>query len=328
MVELGKLSAVNPRSVWAHEALDFTPWLLENADALADVLGIDLELSASEYPVGGYSLDLFGHDVTNDCPLIVENQLEGTDHSHLGQILTYAAGTDAKTVVWIATHFREEHRQALDWLNSLAGESARFFGIELAVVKIGDSVPAPLLRLRAQPNDWHAQVVAAAKSSTQVTGKGQTYLAFWAKFLERVHEQHPDWTKSRTPQTASWITMPSKIKGTLIGSNFAQGGQIRTELYIDTGDADANTSLLTQLRDHRQDIEAAFGSPLSWEDLEGRRACRIAIYATGDAANQAAWDQYIDWFFDTGTRLRLALAPYAGISPIASTGDTGPESQV
>ena len=119
---LGKLESLNPRKVWPHEAHDFTPWLLDNADALADVLGIDMELSTAEHPVGGYSLDLLGKDLTNNCVLIVENQLTATDHGHLGQILTYAAGTEAKTIVWMATSFREEHRQALDYLNDLAGD--------------------------------------------------------------------------------------------------------------------------------------------------------------------------------------------------------------
>lgn len=141
--QLGKLQPVEAKSVWAHEAHDFTPWLLENADALADVLGIDLELTINEHPVGGFSLDLLGKDLTHNCVLVVENQLVGTDHSHLGQLLTYAAGTEAATVVWVAAGFREEHRQALDWLNDLAGYRARFFGLEVRAVRIGDSARSP-----------------------------------------------------------------------------------------------------------------------------------------------------------------------------------------
>jgi hypothetical protein len=125
-VEVGKLEQIDPRSVWLHEAHDFTPWLLGNADRLADALGIDTELEAAAHPVGGYSLDLVGRDTTHDAVLIVENQLARTDHSHPGQVLTYAAGTAASTVVWIATAFREEHRQALDWLNENMGEDVHF----------------------------------------------------------------------------------------------------------------------------------------------------------------------------------------------------------
>src|SRR5829696_9348086 len=137
--ELGKLEHVDPRLVWTHEAHEFTPWLLANADRLSEALGIDLELEAAEHGVGGYSLDLVGRDITNDAVLIVENQLATTDHTHLGQVLTYAAGTGASTIVWIATEFREEHRQALDWLNEQTGEETHFFGIELQVARIGES---------------------------------------------------------------------------------------------------------------------------------------------------------------------------------------------
>lgn len=165
--ELAKIEVLDPRSVWTHEAHDFTPWLLANAGALAEVLGIDIELTANEHPVGNFSLDLVGRDLTNDCVLIVENQLAGTDHGHLGQIVTYSAGTDAGTVVWMATSFREEHRQALDWLNGLAQGNARFFGVEIGAIRIAGSPPAPLFRLRAQPNDWHSQVATAAKASSQ-----------------------------------------------------------------------------------------------------------------------------------------------------------------
>lgn len=110
---LGRLSAVAPRKVWSHEAQDFTPWLLQNVDVLSDLLGMDLELEAAEHPVGGFSLDLLGRDLSDESVVIVENQLEQSDHTHLGQILTYAAGTNPKTIVWIATSFRPEHRAAL-----------------------------------------------------------------------------------------------------------------------------------------------------------------------------------------------------------------------
>jgi len=142
-VALGRLELVDPRLVWKNEAYDLTPWLLENSELLGEALGIDLEFEAAEHPVGGFSLDLVGRDITNDAVLVVENQLEGTDHSHLGQVLTYAAGTAASTIVWIATSFREEHRQALDWLNENTGEDTHFFGIEIQVGQIGDSARAP-----------------------------------------------------------------------------------------------------------------------------------------------------------------------------------------
>jgi hypothetical protein len=129
---LGKLETLDPRQVWAHEAYSFTPWLLENADAPNEVLGMDLDLSEAEHPVGSFALDLIGVDEATSERVIIENQLTQTDHSHLGQLLTYAGGTDAVNIVWIATGFREEHRAALDWLNSRTDENTRFFGVEIS----------------------------------------------------------------------------------------------------------------------------------------------------------------------------------------------------
>jgi hypothetical protein len=306
--QLGRLESLDPRVVWPHEAQDFTPWLLQNADALADALGIDLELSGAEHPVGGFALDLMGRDLTNNCVLIVENQLSPTDHVHLGQLLTYAAGTDAHTVVWMAPVFREEHRQALDYLNDLAGEETRFFGVEIDVVRIGDSVPAPLFRLRAQPNDWHAQVTAAAKSTSQQAGKAPLYQEFWRRFLERVRVEHPDWTNAYKPQPANWLAMPCPFKGgPYFAASFAAGGRLRSELYIDFGDEVANSQLFEQLAGLKSEIERDYGGELVWEELPGKRACRIADYRDGDVTNGDAFDAYIDWFFDAGTRFRNAI---------------------
>ena len=311
MQELSKLTQLDPREVWLHEAHQFTPWLLENAEHLAEVLGIDLELQSAEHAVGGFSLDLIGRDLTNDCVLIVENQLTSTDHSHLGQLMTYAAGTDAGTIVWMATDFRDEHRQALDWLNDLAQSNARFFGIEISAVRIADSPPAPLFRLRAQPNDWHAVVALAAKASSEGGAKAEAYRAFWGRFIERVHAEHPGWTNAKTPGTSNWIDLKSPIKGAHYSLSFRQGGRMSSELYIDSGDGEENLALLKHFEAQKGAIETEVGGTLSWEELPNRRACRIATYRDGDVLNVDMHDQFIDWLFETNARLRMALEPRA-----------------
>jgi hypothetical protein len=307
-IELGRLVPVDPRTVWIHEAHHFTPWLLENSDRLAEALGIDVELEAAEHAVGGYSLDLLGRDITNDAVLIVENQLETTDHSHLGQVLTYAAGTAASTIVWIATAFREEHRQALDWLNENTGEDVHFFGVELQVIRIGDSSPAPLLNLVVQPNDWQKQVRAATQRSA-TSGKSALYAQFWPKVLERIHVEHPDWTNAQRAGHQNWIEMKSPLRGAIISSGFAQGNRLRHELYIDTGEAEPNLEIFEHLRGYREQFETAYGRPVEWEELPQRRACRVADYReNSDVADEAAHADFIDWFLDAGVRLRRALA--------------------
>lgn len=320
MSELGRLVTVNPRDVWPGEATHFTPWLLEHADHLAEALGIDLQLERAEHPVGGFSLDLIGVDETNDAVLIVENQLEPTDHTHLGQLLTYAAGTGAATIVWIATRFREEHRQALDWLNEASDEHTHFFGIELKVVRIGDSLPAPLLEVVAQPNDWQKQVRAGAQAPALTTKRVQ-YREFWALYLERLHAEHPEWSRARKPGTSNWMVHPSPIRGTEITPSFASNGRLRHELYIDCRDGDRNSALLEAFRARQDELEAAYGRSLEFEALPRARACRIADYSTGDVANADDHQRYIDWFFDAGTRLRRALAAV----PL-SFDDVGPDT--
>ena len=154
MVEVGRLKKVELRDVWKHEAHDFTPWLMDNSEVLGDALGLEIEFTTSEQQVGPYKVDIIGKDLTHDSVLIVENQLGKTDHGHLGQLITYAANTDAVTVVWIAKQFSDEHRQAIDYMNTLAGDSsvARFYAVQVSAVQIGNSPPAALLELVAQPN--------------------------------------------------------------------------------------------------------------------------------------------------------------------------------
>lgn len=304
---LGRLTAVDPRSIWRHEALDFTPWLLDNADVLADALGIELELTANEHPVGGFSLDLLGADLTNDCTLIVENQLTGTDHSHLGQLITYAAGTDAATIVWLATEFRDEHRQAIDFLNDLGGEKARFFGVEINAVQIGDSLAAPLLRVVAEPNDWHAAVSSGAKAAQATGGKGLLYRSFWERFLPALHEAIPNWSKAKKPQSQNWMNLYWPTSGATFVAAFGKNGQMRVELYIDTGDEALNNELFDHLKSQQVEIEAAFGEPLVWEDLPTRRACRVSVQGVGDVLNEEGHDLYVSWMIDALKRMRHAF---------------------
>lgn len=305
-VELGKLVRVDPREVWAHEAHDMTPWLLDNADVLADVLGIDLELSDAEHPVGAFALDLIGRDLTHDCVLIIENQLTPTDHGHLGQLITYAAGTDAGTVVWVAPAFREEHRQALDLLNSLGGDRVRFFGVQLGVVRIGDSAAAPLMELQAQPNDWAAQVLANVREVSRGAGKTAAYAEFWTAMLERIRAEHPGWTRARRPGGDNWLSLGKAFRGAGYTLVFPRG-RIRCELYIDDPDPERVKTVFAALHDRRAEIEGIFGGELSWQELPERHASRVAADADGDISQSDRHLEFVEWFVDTHGRLRRAI---------------------
>lgn len=312
---LGRLTRVPPREVWAHEAHSFTPWLLNNVDVLSELLGMDLALEVAEHPVGGFSLDLLGRDETTGEIVIVENQLETSDHAHLGQILTYAAGTDPTTIVWVAASFRPEHRAAIDWLNARTNEETRFFGVELGVVRIGDSEPAPSFRLVAQPNDWE-KTVRAATNQGEAKGKQALYRAFWSRWIELMKSERPNWSRASRPPRESWFSTTTGTSGVSHYTSFTRRG-LSSELVFESPDAEANTSRFLSLRERKLPMEEAYGQPLEWQELPGRKATRLADYLPdADVSNEEDWATYLAWMLDRQTRLRNALAAIGGVPGI------------
>lgn len=311
---LGRVETVHPRQVWAHEAHHFTPWLLGNVDVLSALLGMDLVLEAAEHPVGDFSLDLIGRDEATGERVIVENQLEISDHTHLGQILTYAAGTDPTTVVWVAAAFRAEHRAAIDWLNDRTDENTRFFAVEIQVIKIGDSLPAPAFKLVAQPNDWNKTIkAAAAPSSGTVSARSQAYWEFWEKFRTRVLAEHPTWTYSQQSTKSSWFQMSAGISGVNWTAAFTRAG-LSVVLEFIGPDADENTRRFEALYAHSAAFNGAFGGPLLWDALDGRKSCRVQALHEGykDVLEQSEWEAWVDWFITTEVKMREALASVGG----------------
>lgn len=319
---LGKLESVELREVWAHEARDFTPWLLANAEALGEVLDMDLEITAAEHPVGGFSLDLVGKDLRTNERVIVENQLEGTDHSHLGQLLTYAAGTDATNVVWVAQEFREEHRAALDWLNGRTDSTTRFFGVEVAAVRIGDSLPAPLFRVVAQPNDWGKTVRTTAQAHDELGERGQFYVAFWESYLTALREANLAWTKARKSPTQNWFPMPSGATGAEYIVSFSRQGLL-SELFFGHPDPEVNRRRFERLLGMRDDLEKVYGGSLEFEPLEGRKGCRIGVRRPGDIADRGNWPLFIKWFVDTQGQLRAAVTAAGGVGGVGMADPRG-----
>ena len=308
---LGRLEFINPRDVWSDEARNFTPWLLDNSDYLQEVLGIDIELERAEHPVGAFSLDLFGKDITNGVKLIVENQLERTDHRHLGQLLTYAAGTKAGTIVWVAPSFRDEHRDALDYLNENSSGEIRFFGVKLRVAVIGDSDPAPDFELIAQPSDWVAKIRTQRANGGlggELTALRASQLDFWSKFLERLHEEHPGVSNVRSARPQGWMTLNS-FRRVGINAAFAGSGELRCEVYLDVGNGDANLQIFEALTEHKASVEKIIGGPLLWDDLEGRRACRISYATSGTSTNKEDTDRLVDWLIVHYLKFREAFLP-------------------
>lgn len=319
---LGRLAPVPLREVWAHEAHAFTPWLLANADALGEVLHMDLSLTGAEHAVGGYSLDLIGVDETTGESVIVENQLEATDHSHLGQLLTYAGGTDAINIVWVAAQFRPEHRAALDWLNQRTDTGTRFFGIEVSAVRIGESLPAPLFRLVAEPNDWGKRVRTRAQAQEGAASeRSAAFQQFWERFLDRVRAEHPEWTRAVAAPAQNWFPISVGLSSATLTCSFSKRG-LQSELYLQDKNPDVNTARFDILESKREHLDAAYGGALVYERLDNRKGCRIADLREGTIDEVEQWGEYLDWFIDTQRRLRDALQAVGGIPDVADVLDS------
>ncbi len=185
---LGKLEKVDLRQIWQTEGQDFTPWLAreENLEMLGEVIGMELELEAQEKDVGPFRADILCKNTEDGSLVLIENQIERTDHKHLGQLLTYAAGLQSVTIVWVAAKFTEEHRAALDWLNEITDKKFRFFGLEVELWKIGNSAAAPKFNVISKPNNWSKTVSDAAKEienqTTSETKKLQ--YRYWLELVD------------------------------------------------------------------------------------------------------------------------------------------------
>ena len=311
MPDFGRLERVPPREVWPHEAADFTPWLAENISALGDVLGMDLEFRAREAPVGKMSLDLLARDLGRDRPVVIENQFGQTDPDHLGKLRTYAAGYDAGVVVWVAEQLREEHRQAIDWLNQRTDENTEFYGVVIEVLRIDGSRPAYNLKPVAFPNDWR-RTKKASESTAPTSERAEAYRVFFQGLIDTLREQH-HFTGARKGQPQNWYSFASGIRGIIYGASFAQGGRVRTEVYIDLGEVGMNKNVFDELAKQKAKFEAAFGEELSWERLDERRACRVATYRAGSIdETREQLKETKEWVIDRLLKLKEVLGGRLG----------------
>lgn len=313
---LARIASVDPRLVWPNEARNFTPWLREHIDQLGEALGLDLEIREAEVPVGEFAVDLLGEDLTNGRRLIVENQLEATDHNHLGQLLTYAGGLDAATIVWVSTAVRDEHRQALDWLNRHTDEAVSFFGVAVEVIRIADSPAAPVFKLAAAPNDW-GRAAKRAADQAEPTGVQAQRKRFFETMLAEVKRLRPGLTNTRSILLQNWVNLSAGRTGFLWGWVFPSDKTLRIELYIDTPSAADNKGLLRALQARAPEFEAAVGEPLTWEPLENRRAARVSTSRPLPPAFDEDAD-LLEWGVATFLRFYDAFAmPIKTLKPLA-----------
>ena len=308
--ELGTLQYIEPRNVWEHEAYDFTPWLEENVDLLGDALGLDIEITGREVAVGNFSLDLLGREANTDRPVIIENQLERTDHDHLGKMLTYAAGLDARVIVWVSGNVRDEHREAIHWLNEHTVEAVSFFAVELEVLRIGESLPALRLNVVAQPSEFQREVVkstAAPPSPEEIA-----YQRFFRGLVEQLQTRHPGFTRARPERvsTATGKNFGTGTSGLTVGAWFSGDGKFWVETWLDVGTKEQNKMVFDRLYDQREAIEEALGNPLTWERKENRKGSRVSLRRPASIElPESELDGLKQWAVELLPKFRDAFAP-------------------
>lgn len=307
--ELGTIENVDIREVWPTEDDHFTPWLGDNLDKLGAELGLDLELIATEAQVGPFRLDVRAQDANIRGEVIIENQFGHTDHSHLGQLLTYAGGFDAGVVVWIAEQFRDEHREALDFLNSRTGEDTQFFGVEIEVWKIGDSLVAPHFNLVSTPNEWRKQGVSGTQASGNVSERQERYRAFFQQLIDTMREEHK-FTGAKVGRAQSFYRFASGFSGIGYLSRFKEGSRYGVELYIDTRDKVRNERLFDDLEEQKAEIESLLSESLLWLRSDSIRACRVEAVRDGTIDDdEETLEEIRTWMVDRLLKFREVFEP-------------------
>ena len=289
---LGKLKKIdNLRDYWPHEALDFTPWLAEesNISALSAAVGLDIVVEETESPVGSFSLDILARERYTDKVVIIENQLEETNHDHLGKIITYASGKEASYVIWLVRKAREEHRCAIEWLNSHTDDSVGFFLVEIELWSINDSDAAAYFQVVKQPNGWIKDIKQSAAGGDTLRSQ------FWNEFVGCVFT-NASFAKAfryRKPGNRHWYDLvPNGIRNFSLAASLDSRKQMMAmEIYI----ADDN-ELFARFLEQKQSIETLIGHELEWLELPNRKASRIVLRKSADIQNRNAWNEYFNWY--------------------------------
>jgi hypothetical protein len=290
-MEIGRLTQIEARTVWRHEALNFTPWLASQLDHLGGAIGEELELIGSETAVGPFSADIVARNKRGETVLI-ENQLEKSDHTHLGQLMTYLAGLEAKTIVWVSTRFQAEHVSALRWLNDHTPPDFRFFAVELRVVRIGDSPVAPIFDIVVQPNDFEREIkVAKAEAMARTDTRNRD---FWTLYLER-HPADAALGIKASNTTNHWLPVHGDI---LVGTWLAKGCGV----YVRGKASVPIEAIVAELAPHRERLEAALGVPL--QPSKENEKTWLFIQQGLMLSDRDCWSDAVNWMHG---RIHLTL---------------------
>ena len=309
-MKLGKLKEIDLRKIWPHEQYNFSQWLSQDANMkeLSDVLGLSLTDIKTEVYNGSYRCDILCKDEVSQQMVIIENQLEPTNHDHLGKLITYASGLDASVIVWIVPKAKPEHASAIEWLNSHTLKNVSFFLLELHAYSIDDSAPAPMFKIIEQPNDF-------AKTIKELSGKGdlsataEKWLDFWTAFNDVLDSQGKPFNK-RKPSTNHWYSVAIGSSQCHIDIDLLnKEHRVRVGVLIPD-----NKVLYDLLYNNKQKIENRFGSNLSWYNNDDKKASGFCTYLPGlDLVKQSDHTELMKRIIDTVVLLRDAVKDFLSV---------------
>jgi hypothetical protein len=272
---------------------------------LSDEIGVDITLIQTEASVGNFNVDILAEEENTGRKIVIENQLESTDHDHLGKIITYASGFDAEIIVWIVKNVRDEHKQALNWLNEHTDSNVNIFAIQMEVWKISDSPYAPKFQVIVKPNDW-AKAVKKSTSQNELSDTKLLQFEFWNKFKEYV-QNNDGKIRLRKAYPQHWYDISFGFSNAHIALTVnSQSEQIACEIYIPD-----SKILFNELHKNKDKINDEIEEQLIWEELPERKASRIKLVTKGSISNQTDWDQYHRWMLDKVTIFQKVFSKYA-----------------
>lgn len=305
MHSLAKLVKVDLRNVWEHEALDFTNWLaqLENLNALSEEIGVYIKLIQTEASVGRFNVDILAEEEGTGRKIIIENQLEDTNHDHLGKIITYASGYDAEVIIWIVKDIREEHQRAVEWLNEHTDEKLSFFLIKIELWQIEGSNPAPRFDVVVSPNEW-AKAVRNSSSGGELSDTKIQQLEFWTKFKDFVRARDSR-IRLRTPRPQHWydVSMGSADGHVALTTN-SKENLLGCGIYISK-----NKELFHFLKERKDIIEKEIGETLIW--IDASTASRIIISKEIPILfDESKFDDYFSWLYEKTILFQSVFGKY------------------
>ena len=307
--QLGRIEQIAVREIWQNEAGDFTPWLARHLDLLGEALHLDLTLIEAEGEVGPFAVDVVA-DARGSGLVVIENQLERTDHTHLGQLLTYAAGRDAQILIWITPEFRDEHRAALDWINRWTAEEIEVYGVEVRAIRIGDSAPAPEFRPVAFPNTWSRQAGLRRRPARASSADGARRNAFFQALIDEARQRGLTNVLTTPAVQYQSFVCPVTRKGINYFAELRPGSGVMVNLQIATRDAALNDRIIKTLGESRQEIEAEMGFGSEWITPNGRTRAFISISSDGSIDDPEERQAEVRaWLLDTLEAMKSALDP-------------------